>query len=364
MMPLPVATALASADKPSAELVADVVTTALDHAGIDIPGSVLLFLSGEFARIAPQAVAAASRAAQCLQIAGCTASGVFTEADWVMDRPAACTMVFGGGVSLSTALGASSPCLSLAVPQTATTDWIGNGARRFGLISTGAAGHEPGRVWGHGKVLAEHRYEASLHGARAAIGVSRGLRVLGAPMEVSEADGYDVRRIAGLPALDTLLRELPLDLRGMERLPFHLLSAAVIDGDPADAVKSGCFKLVPIIAASTDDRCITLAAPLARGTRLFWCARQALAAERDTRGALDNAADILAATPDFAIVFSCMGRGPYFFGGRDRDLDLIRERFPCLPIIGAYGAGEIAPLPSGNGLIHNSAVIALCAADV
>lgn len=184
-------------------------------------------------------------------------------------------------------------------------------------------------------------------------------------MEVSEADGYDVRRIAGLPALDTLLRELPLDFRAMENLPFHLLSAAVIDGDPAGAVESGRFHLVPIIAANTDDHCITLAAPLARGSRLFWCARQAMAAERDTRSALDKAVDALAATPDFAIVFSCMGRGPYFFGGRDRDLDLIRERFPRLPIIGAYGAGEIAPLPAaGNGLIHNSAVITLCAADV
>ena len=363
-MPLPVATALASADKPSAELVAGVVTAALEQAGIDIPGSVLLFLSGEFARIAPQAVAAASRAAQCLQIAGCTTSGVFTETDWVMDRPAACAMVFGGDVSLGSGVGAVGPCLSLAVPQSATADWIANAAQRFGLISTGAAGHEPGRIWGHGKVLAEHRYEVSLHGARAAIGVSRGLRVLGAPMEVSESDGYDVRRIAGLPAIDTLLRELPLDFRALERLPIHLLAAAVIDGDPVGAVTSGRYHLVPLIAANTDDHCITLAAPLTRGTRLFWCARQALAAERDTRGALDKAADTLAMTPDFAIVFSCMGRGPYFFGGRDRDLDLIRERFPGLPIVGAYGAGEIAPLPTGNGLIHNSAVIALCAADV
>lgn len=364
-MPLPVATALASADKPSAELVTDAVASALDHAGIDIPGSVLLFLSGEFARIAPQAVAAAARAAQCLQIAGCTASGVFTEADWVMDRPAACAMVFGGDVSLGAGLGAAGPRLSLAVPQSATPEWLGEGTQRFGLISTGTVGHEPGRIWGHGKVLEEHRFEAPLHGARAAIGVSRGLRILGAPLEVSEADGYDVRRIAGLPALDTLLRELPLAFRAMETLPLQLLSAAVIDGDPAGAVESGRFHQVPIIAVSTEDRCITLAAPLERGTRLFWCARQPMAAERDTRGALDSAAAALAATPDFAIAFSCMGRGPYFFGGRDRDLDLIRERFPHLPIIGAYGAGEIAPLPAaGNSLIHNSAVIALCAADV
>jgi small ligand-binding sensory domain FIST len=58
-------------------------------------------------------------------------------------------------------------------------------------------------------------------------------------------------------------------------------------------------------------------------------------------------------------MLSCLGRGPYFFGGADRDLDILRQRYPGMPIVGAYGAGQIAPLPMGNRLIHNSALIAL-----
>jgi small ligand-binding sensory domain FIST len=92
--------------------------------------------------------------------------------------------------------------------------------------------------------------------------------------------------------------------------------------------------------------------------------RQALAAERDTRGAVDRAADELGTEPEFAILLSCLGRGPYFFGGADRDLEILRQRFPGLPIVGAYGAGQIAPLPMGNRLIHNSALIALASTDV
>ena len=45
--------------------------------------------------------------------------------------------------------------------------------------------------------------------------------------------------------------------------------------------------------------------------------------------------------PRFALMFSCMGRGPYFYGGVDRDLELVRQRFPGMPLLGAYCAGEM-----------------------
>ncbi|MCR4302539.1 MAG: FIST C-terminal domain-containing protein, partial [Sulfuricaulis sp.] len=57
--------------------------------------------------------------------------------------------------------------------------------------------------------------------------------------------------------------------------------------------------------------------------------------------------------------FPCMGRGPNFFGNRDRDLDALRSRFPGLPIIGMYGNGEIGPLDGANHLFQYSAVLGL-----
>jgi small ligand-binding sensory domain FIST len=59
-----------------------------------------------------------------------------------------------------------------------------------------------------------------------------------------------------------------------------------------------------------------------------------------------------------------MGRGPYFFGGEDRDLAIVKERYPGLPLIGAYGGGQIAPLFDGNRVVHNAAVLGLFKADV
>jgi small ligand-binding sensory domain FIST len=234
----------------------------------------------------------------------------------------------------------------------------------IGIVSTGIVGQDEGRIWGNGKILPEQRFDASLHGVRGACGVSTGLRALGAAMEITAADGYELRTLDGAPALATLLRELPLGLREETKLPHHLLAAAVLSGDEENAIEEGRITPVPIIAANLDDQSLTLAAQLAPATRICWCIRQPLAAERDTRRALLHAQTQLGVAPDFGVMFSCIGRGPYFFGERERDLELIQERFPGMPVIGAYGSGQIAPLSAANQLIHNSAVIALFAADV
>jgi small ligand-binding sensory domain FIST len=358
-----VATALASAAKPVPELAADVVKQALARVGASHANSVLLFLTGDFARHSAAAVHAASRAANCLQVTGCTASGIFTESDWVLDRPAACALVFTGGLSLAPADG-SGPLMSLAVPQAATEQWIADGSVRLGMISTDGAAQEPGRIWCHGKLAEEGRCEAGIRGAHAGIGISRGIRILSTPQAVSAVSGHDLQRIEEHPALQTLLRELPLEVRELDRLPLHLLFAGVLADDGPQALERGRFDLVPIITVNGDDRSLTLAARLEPGARLFWAMRQTLAAERDTRVALDQAAAAVGGAPDFAVVFSCMGRGPYFYGGVERDLALLAQRFPGMPYVGAYGAGEIAPIAGVSRIIHNSAVFALFRADV
>jgi len=355
-----IATALASADKADPELAADVVRTALDRAGVGIARSVLLLLSSDFVHQAHAAVLAASRAAHCLQVTGCTAPGVFTEEDWVLDRPAACAMVFGGGSGLAAHPEADAPLLSLAAPNAAGRSWLESGGQRYGLLSTDNSAHGAGRIWCHGKLAADGRCETAVAGARAAIGVSRGMRILGEPRPVT-CNGRDVLKMGEHSALNALLRELPLDMREMEKLPFHLLAAGIVKGRPDRAIEEGRFTLVPIIAASHEERSVTLTLPLDDGDRIFWAMRQGLAAENDMRRLAGELSGKLGGEPDFGLLFSCLGRGPWFFGGEDRDLAVVKERFPGLPLIGAYGGGQIAPLFSGNEQVHNAAVLALFA---
>ena len=102
--------------------------------------------------------------------------------------------------------------------------------------------------------------------------------------------------------------------------------------------------------------------PLEPGTQVFWAMRQPQAAASDMRRLVDELDSRLGATPDFGLLFSCLGRGPYFFDGEDRDLAAVKARYPGMPLIGAYGGGQIAPLFDGNRQVHNTVVLSLFAA--
>ena len=99
-MPIAVATALIRGLDPLPELAVSAVSLALERARLAHPHSVVLFLSSEFVHSAHGALAAASRAANCLNVRGCTAPGLLTEQDASIDEPAACAMVIGEGLSL------------------------------------------------------------------------------------------------------------------------------------------------------------------------------------------------------------------------------------------------------------------------
>ncbi|MEP7085167.1 MAG: histidine kinase, partial [Betaproteobacteria bacterium] len=61
------------------QLASAAVEMALERLGSARARTVLLFLSGHYARNPAPAIHAAARAAQTTQIAGCTAVGVYTE---------------------------------------------------------------------------------------------------------------------------------------------------------------------------------------------------------------------------------------------------------------------------------------------
>lgn len=362
-MPVAVATALIRGVDPLPELAATAVSLAVERAQLAHPHSVLLFLTSEFVHSAHGALAAASRAANCLNVWGCTAPGVLTEQDWSIDQPAACAMVIGEGIALGQPGDGAAAHLSLAVPNAATPIWLAAPGKRFGLISTDAGAQHPGRVWGHGANLAEGRASASFTGAKTKVGVARGIRALSEPQAVEAADGYDVQRIGNQFALNSLLRALPPDLREAERLPFNQLFVGEVSEVGDEAIARGRFRVLPLISVNHDDRSVTLGHRVKKGTWLFWGMRSPIATEEDMRGTVDLLATGVGTSPDFGVMFSCMGRGPYFYGGEDRDLDIVRSRYPAMPLIGAYGAGQIAPLHDGNALIQNSALLALVTAE-
>ena len=308
----------------------------------------------------------AARAAQCLQLLGATAAGVFTDEEWLLDSAGAVALVFGGPLRLVAPGGQrDATVLSLCTPAGLNARWLDEPVTRLGAVSSDLFGEGPFCVWQAARLSESGRVEAAIAASRGSVEVAPGVRALTAPIEVVEVRGLDVLRLGRDPALGTLLGALPPGARpaaaGMEsaRLPLHLLLGGVTVGDPEGAIREGRFRLNHIVSTDPASQSVTLAQPLARGERLFWAMRDTLAAERDMQRALERAGARLAQEPDFALLFSCVGRGPHFFGNRDRDLELLQARHPGLPTIGCYGNGEIAPLDAANHLYQHSAALGL-----
>lgn len=363
-----VASGFAADDHAIPELAAIAVKDALMNAGSDYAHSIILFLSGHFAHHAQPALTAASRAARCIQVIGCTVPGLFTEKSWALDQPAAAALVMCGSISLGTPRGDEAR-LTFALPSNLAAGWATDGQRHFGTLATDRDGEMEGQIWTQGRVTGMGCIEAALHGGQPQIAVSRGIKTLTPPLEVTDSDSFEILQLGEETALDSLLRHLDPEMRKLDTLPPQLIFAALPEPgiDPVVARESGCYTLLPILRVNRDERSVTLAAPLPLHSILWWVARDPVSAEQDMS---TTVAGLAATTRDtdkaaaFALMFSCIGRGPYFYQGHDRDVSLMREQFPNMPLIGAYCAGEIAPIGVQSSLISYSSVIAVVTPDV
>ncbi|MBL8419025.1 MAG: FIST C-terminal domain-containing protein [Dechloromonas sp.] len=342
-----VASGLAGGPHPTADLATAAVRDALQAAGLERADRVLLFLTRDYVRHAQPAIVAAARAAGTLQVSGCTAYGLLTEEDWLLDQSGAAALVIADATP-DAADTRHEPLLSFTGHHTLPHDWQRR-PERVGLLDAEAV------TWSHGRLAGETGSELLLARIHARIACSPGLRMLSRPLAVNAVAGYHLCELGGLAAIDSLQRSLPAELRAEP--PLHQIVVARQPGTPA----------IPILAANADGS-LTLAEALETGEQVCWAIRQPLSAEQDMRQSLLAVpqGDLLRSAvdpekrPDFALMFSCLGRGPLFYGDDDRDLLAFREIFPGVPLVGAYGSGQIAPSGNANRLFHNTVVTLLC----
>ncbi len=355
-----VATGLSHGGKPDAEHAANAIRTALERAELTRANGAIVFLTHEFAADPEPALRAAARAAGSMQIIGCTGTGVLTEDEWLLDSPGAVAMVFGGDLHLDPGhdhINDSESIISLCTPAGLDSDWLDVPAPRIGAVSGDPFGQGPFKVWSGSRISESGRAEISITGTRSSVVVSQGVRALTAPIKVAEVEGHDLVRLGNYPALSVLVRSLPESVREQKHIPIHLLIGGVTFGDPDTAISEGRYRLNHIISANFSKQSITLSDQLNPGESLFWAMRDTLAAEREMKQTVSRAHKNLGEDPDFAFLFPCMGRGPNFYGNRDRDLEILQAAHPDLPIIGFYGNGEIGPLDAENHLYQYSTVL-------
>jgi small ligand-binding sensory domain FIST len=364
-----VATGLAIGTAAKPELAAKAVEIAMLKANIHAPSSVLLFLTSEFASDPQSAILAAAKAASCTQVIGCSATGIFTEEDWVIDSPAAAAMVFSDMNFSHPKPDESNDALlmTLAAPNAINTTWLNNSGLnqsnelRFGGVSGDATGHGAFSVWQNGKGTTQGYCEVTLNNASGAVAATHGLKVISAPRRITNCKGNDLLTIANLPAFSSLASACQKNDIATDDLPYHQLMA--VYANKASALERGEYNLASIIIANDESQSVTLTKSLRVGDWISWAMRDVDAAQIDIVKTASQLRRQLDSEPEFALLFSCLGRGPYFYNGIDQDLALIKTLFPDLPIIGFYGNGEIAPINGINELLQYSAVLGLFTAS-
>ena len=335
------ASGLAWGDAPLPRLAEQAVQQALHKLGRDRADAILLYLTPDFARDPAPALRAAARAGACLQVTGGLVYHPFTEQEAVLDRPAAAALVLTG-LPEQSAPPPVAPRLTYRSHHPAARHHWEDGPR-FGIECA------PGPLWAQGRLQEAHEVGLPLPGLAVELATSHGLQLLAPPLEITAVQAHQLLQVGHSPALESLRRALPPEQR--ERPALHTLFAVPPAGPQA---------AVPILEALPDGRLI-LATPLPVGTPICWAARRPLAAETELQGQLEQLAERCPA-PLFGLMFACIGRGPWFHGGEERNLQSWRQRFAPLdlPLLGAYGDSQISPRAEGGaGLIHNSVVTAL-----
>lgn len=354
-----VATSIVLGKQASADLAASAVTNAMQKADIRVASSVLLLLTTEFASNPQDAIKAAARAANCLQVMGCSATGIFTEEDWVLDAPAAAAMVFGDGVTLELPKNniSNQPLLTLSAPNAINSTWLNNRHQRYGGVSGDAIGQGPFSVWQNAKGEVSGYVEAFFSGVNIATGTSHGLQLLTQPQQIHETRQFDLVKLNQLAPLHGLQKAWKAHSKTDAAVPLHLIVA--LYADSAEEIAKGNFQQTTIISSDEETGSITLAQPLKTDQYLGWSLRATATAEADINLLASQLSQQLGSRPDFALLFSCLGRGPYFYNGIDRDLKVITKSFPNMPVLGFYGNGEIAYINGDNRLLPYSAVLSL-----
>lgn len=352
-----VASSIVIGNTTSPDLAAEALHLAMLKADINVANSVLLFLTSEFASNPQPAIKAAAAAAHCTQIAGCTASGIFNEQEWVLDAPAAAAMVFGGNLHFDTFKHSPEQArLTLCAPNAINSTWLNNGYARFGGVAGDAIGQGGFSVWQNAKGEHSGLVEASFPHTQVNTGVSHGLQYISQPQRIGRCNHLALQELDAQPAFNALQKAWRFHRKTDEAPPLHLLAA--VYADSADEIYTGNFEQTTIIDADEENGSITLAHVLTPGKFVCFGLRSIDSALADM-AIMTQQLSSHDGAPDFGLMFSCLGRGPYFYDGQDRDLKIITTAFPNMPLLGFYGNAEIACINEKNQLLPYSTVLSI-----
>lgn len=353
---------------------------AVQNARLRLPeqtiGSVFLFLTTGYAQQPQAAIKQAVTAAGTPLVSGACAVSIVTEDEWLFDVEGAVAMVFPqdycwhplalarhAAAAIQSSLCISSPnAVRIAINSVAQ--------QQFGVVVSDNYGHGPFSVWQSGRIEEQEYCHSVFHNGHAGehqqtakpvhyVGLASGVVQLSPTQQINITDASHIVQLGEQSASENLFSNLPAALHARcRRHPSSILAA--VSNSPAPCGLAGNdFTLLHLMDIDEQQGRIQLSAEVKAGRHLFWALRDPQQAQKTLRDELLQARAALQNEPQFALFFPNISRGAEFYEGRDYELELFKEIFPGLPMVGLYGHAEIFPHANNTAIHHHATLFAI-----
>ena len=190
-------------------------------------------------------------------------------------------------------------------------------------------------------------------------GVTQSCATFGEPMFVTEVKDDIIVSLDGIPALEVFTEVAKeLGVNNIQEAAQQLLLSFPLD--PTNPVFTGEGSMVRhITGIDVPSQGITTSEIVHQGSVLSFAYRNQKTAEKDLKSMLYRLKNKNNEIPTFGIYFNCASRGDALYGKPNVDINYIREILGEFPLIGFFGAYEMAQMPQGVQLYSYTGVLVL-----
>jgi len=322
-------------------------------------GSVILFLSSAYAYQPQNAIREAARASGSLDINGCCSIGIFSDEAVIHTAEGmegAVALVFSHEHSFlpeSLALhhkntgdlsfNLSSPnALTMAVNNPAGGSGSAVKSKQFGAACCDEFGEGPFSIWQNGQII-EREFSHSVYAAdsRYMIRRSDSFRPISPLLQINRAGRHTLVELEQQSAADSLeYYQQQYRLSSNSTIVPEIVAAVSTFGG-RDVVEQGELKIHHIISVDSETKQVALSGEIKAGRYFYWAVRDADTAQQKLLENLSEVRSKIAFKANYALMFSNASRGPDFYSGKHRDMELFCAEFPNLPMVGIYSSAEI-----------------------
>ncbi|WP_421779723.1 FIST signal transduction protein [Kiloniella litopenaei] len=169
-------------------------------------------------------------------------------------------------------------------------------------------------------------------------GLTQGCTPISPKRMITSADEQKIYTIDGRPALDVLKEDIgELLSRDLSKIGGYIFVGFPVEGSDSDD-----YLVRNLMSIDTSDGSLNITEEVMAGQPIFFCRRDNEAARKDLNRLLDDIRARLPRPPKAGLYYSCLGRGQVLFGPNSEELNVLRQEFGDMPLVGFYANGEVS----------------------